>query len=128
MAGNAEGGSPLGDGFQRATRAQQGVAVGAPKRVNTRRETKDAKSRAGRRPIGIPDPLVQLLLQHGRTQERDRRLAGDLWTEKGYVFASPTGKPLNPKTGRNEWKDLLKAAGLRAGRPTTPVTRRRPSC
>ncbi|WP_103532268.1 tyrosine-type recombinase/integrase [Streptomyces sp. SM11] len=87
-----------------------------PQKVNIRRETKDTKSRAGRRPIGIPEPLVQLLLQHRRAQERDRRLAGDLWTEKGYVFASPTGEPLNPNTDHHEWKDLLKAAGLRAGR------------
>lgn len=37
-----------------------------PQKVNIRRETKDTKSRAGRRPIGIPEPLVRLLLQHRR--------------------------------------------------------------
>lgn len=67
-------------------------------------------------PSAFPSPWCSFLLQHRRAQERDRRLAGDLWTEKGYVFASPTGEPLNPNTDHHEWKDLLKAAGLRAGR------------
>ncbi|MEU6941990.1 site-specific integrase, partial [Streptomyces rubiginosohelvolus] len=33
----------------------------------------------------------------------------DLWTEKGYVFTSPTGEPLNPNTDYHKWKELLKA-------------------
>lgn len=87
-----------------------------PEKINTRRETKDTKSRAGRRPIGIPDPLLKLLAQHRTEQQRERQIAGDLWTEKGYVFTSPTGEPLNPNTDHHRWKDLLKAAGIREGR------------
>lgn len=87
-----------------------------PEKINTRRETKDTKSRAGRRPIGIPDPLLKLLAQHRTEQQRERQIAGDLWTEKGYVFTSPTGEPLNPNTDHHRWKDLLNAAGIREGR------------
>ncbi|MDT3395805.1 site-specific integrase [Streptomyces sp. B1866] len=87
-----------------------------PEKINTRRETKDTKSRAGRRPIGVPDPLLKLLAEHRAEQERERRIAGDLWVEKGYVFTSPTGEPLNPNTDHHRWKDLLKAAGVREGR------------
>jgi integrase len=32
------------------------------------------------------------------------------------VFATPTGRPLNPNTDYHEWKQLLKDAGLRDGR------------
>jgi integrase len=32
------------------------------------------------------------------------------------VFATPTGEPLNPSTDYHQWKELLKAAGLRDGR------------
>jgi integrase len=32
------------------------------------------------------------------------------------VFATRTGSPLNPNTDYHEWKELLKAAGLRDGR------------
>ncbi|MFG2338185.1 tyrosine-type recombinase/integrase [Streptomyces yangpuensis] len=87
-----------------------------PQKINTRRETKNAKSRAGQRPIGAPDELLQLLRQHKEEQARERSLARDLWTDKGYVFTSPTGEPLNPNTDYHKWKELLKAAGVRDAR------------
>ncbi|MET8717758.1 site-specific integrase [Streptomyces sp. NPDC004735] len=87
-----------------------------PQRINTRRETKSVKSRAGQRPIGVPKELMDLLRQHKEGQGRERALARDLWTEKGYVFSSPVGEPLNPNTDFHRWKDLLKAAGVRDGR------------
>ncbi|WP_382465425.1 tyrosine-type recombinase/integrase [Streptomyces noursei] len=87
-----------------------------PQKINIRRETKDTKSRAGKRPIGVPEELLNLLRRHKEKQERERALARDLWVEKGYVFTSPTGEPLNPNTDHHKWKDLLKAAGVREGR------------
>jgi integrase len=87
-----------------------------PQKVNIRRETKDTKSRAGRRPIGVPDELMKFLAQHRDEQNRERLLARDLWVEKGYVFTSPAGEPLNPNTDHHKWKELLEAAGLRCGR------------
>lgn len=87
-----------------------------PQKINVRRETKSVKSRAGQRPIGVPDELMVLLRQHKEEQGRERALARDLWTEKGYVFTSPVGEPLNPNTDFHRWKDLLKAAGVRDGR------------
>ncbi|MFD6803634.1 tyrosine-type recombinase/integrase [Streptomyces cyaneofuscatus] len=87
-----------------------------PQKINVRRETKSVKSRAGQRPIGVPDELVDLLRRHKEEQGRERALARDLWTEKGYVFTSPVGEPLNPNTDFHRWKDLLKAAGVRDGR------------
>ncbi|MFD8009914.1 tyrosine-type recombinase/integrase [Streptomyces sp. NPDC058955] len=87
-----------------------------PQKINTRRETKNAKSRAGQRPIGVPEELLQLLRQHKEEQARERARARDLWMEKGYVFTSPTGEPLNPNTDYHKWKELLKAAGVRDAR------------
>ncbi|RPK38634.1 tyrosine-type recombinase/integrase [Streptomyces sp. ADI93-02] len=87
-----------------------------PQKINTRRETKTVKSRAGQRPIGVPGELMELLRQHKGEQDREQKRARDLWTEKGYVFTSPTGEPLNPNTDFHKWKDLLKAAGVRDGR------------
>ncbi|MYZ39046.1 MULTISPECIES: site-specific integrase [unclassified Streptomyces] len=87
-----------------------------PQKINIRRETKDTKSRAGRRPTGVPDELMKLLSKHRDEQDRERRLARDLWVEKGYVFTSPTGEPLNPNTDHHKWKELLGATGLRDGR------------
>ncbi|GGP77944.1 tyrosine-type recombinase/integrase [Streptomyces sindenensis] len=87
-----------------------------PQKINVRRETKSVKSRAGQRPIGVPDELMALLRRHKEQQGRECALARDLWTEKGYVFTSPVGEPLNPNTDFHRWKDLLKAAGVRDGR------------
>lgn len=87
-----------------------------PQKVNVRRETKTPKSKAGKRPVGLPEELVKLLRQHKAEQSRERAIARDLWTEKGYVFTSPTGEPLNPNTDYHRWKDLLKAANVRDGR------------
>ncbi|MET7499509.1 tyrosine-type recombinase/integrase [Streptomyces microflavus] len=87
-----------------------------PQKINIRRETKNVKSRAGQRPIGAPDELMDLLRRHKEKQDRERKVARDLWVEKGYVFTSPTGEPLNPNTDFHKWKDLLKAAGVRDAR------------
>jgi len=46
----------------------------------------------------------------------ERKVARQLWAEKGYVFTSPTGEPLNPNTDYHHWKELLQAAGVRDAR------------
>ncbi|GAA4461040.1 tyrosine-type recombinase/integrase [Phytohabitans houttuyneae] len=87
-----------------------------PDRRPLRDEAADTKSRAGRRRIGLPDQVVSLLQQHKRVQDAERTKAAQLWTEDGWVFTTPTGGPLNPRTDYTEWKRLLKAAGLRDAR------------
>ncbi|OWV01634.1 site-specific integrase [Micromonospora wenchangensis] len=87
-----------------------------PDRQPLRAETADTKSRAGRRSIGLPDPLIALLRQHRKEQEAERETAAQLWTDTGYLFTTPTGGPVNPRTDYTEWKRLLTRAGLRDGR------------
>jgi integrase len=87
-----------------------------PERSQTRADTGPTKSRAGRRIIGLPEPLVVLLRVHQETQEAERMAARQLWNDEGWVFAKPDGRPLNPNTDYHEWKDLLKRAGLRTAR------------
>ncbi|SCL15178.1 tyrosine-type recombinase/integrase [Micromonospora inyonensis] len=87
-----------------------------PDRQPTRAETAETKSRAGRRTIGLPDELVELLRRHRREQEEERATAAQLWTDGGWLFATPTGEPVNPRTDYDEWKRLLNLAGLRDGR------------
>jgi len=81
-----------------------------PSRKPLRLDTGATKSKAGRRGIGLPDELVTLLKQHRAEQDRERLTAGQLWQESSYVFTSPTGRPLNPRTDHAEWKRLLKHA------------------
>jgi integrase len=87
-----------------------------PNRVALRDDTAETKSRAGRRRIGLPDQLVELLRKHRAEQDRERATAAQLWTHGGWVFATPTGQPLNPRTDWTDWKKLLNRAGVRDGR------------
>lgn len=85
-------------------------------RLSTRAATGRVKSKAGRRTIGLPPQLIALLRAHRIEQEREWALARQLWHDQDWVFATPTGQPINPRTDYSEWKRLLRDAGLREGR------------
>ncbi|WP_111768399.1 tyrosine-type recombinase/integrase [Nakamurella deserti] len=87
-----------------------------PSRVAERSETSETKSRAGRRAVGLPGQLVHLLREHRVAQERERLVAAQLWVDGDWVFATPTGAPINPRTDYTDWKRLLLAAGVRDAR------------
>jgi integrase len=83
-----------------------------PGRKQTRADTGPTKSRAGRRVVGLPEPLIVLLRVHRDSQEAERKTARQLWHDEGWVFAKPDGRPLNPNTDYHEWKALIEEAGL----------------
>jgi integrase len=84
--------------------------------VRVNKDRAATKSFAGRRVIGLPEPLVELLVEHRQAQERERVAARQLWHDGGWVFASEVGRPINPSTDYHAWKRLLKSAGVREGR------------
>lgn len=85
-------------------------------RFNTRPDTAETKSRAGRRSIGLPPELTTLLREHQAEQDRERTAARQLWHDDGWLFADPTGCVLHPRTDTQHWKELLAAAGVRDAR------------
>jgi integrase len=75
------------------------------------------KSRAGRRTIALPAPLVTALRVHRECQEVERGTAGNLWNnEHGLVFTRPDGRPIDPAADWREWKALATDAGVAAAR------------
>ena len=76
----------------------------------------EVKSSAGRRGIALPDQLFALIIDHRKLQDQEREHAGTEWHEGGWMFAQPTGKPLDPRRDQYEWKALLKEAGVREAR------------
>lgn len=78
--------------------------------------TVEPKTRAGRRVVSLPPPLIGGLLEHQAAQDAERQLAGDVWQEGGWVFAQPNGKPIDPRVDYGEWKALLADAGVREAR------------
>ncbi len=87
-----------------------------PQRVRNNDDAGPTKSRAGRRTIGLPQPLVELLMVHRTQQDLERDRAAQLWVEGGWVFADPLGRPVNPNTDYHAWKALLKRASVREAR------------
>jgi integrase len=83
-----------------------------PQRKQTRADAGPTKSRAGRRTVGLPDPLIVLLKVHWESQEAERTASRQFWHDEGWVFTKPDGRPLNPTTDYHEWKALLDEAGL----------------
>ncbi len=97
-------------------RCHRKFAGHCPQRIATRPETDSTKSRAGRRYVGLPESLSDLLKEHRARQNEERLLAGSLWREGDWVFATETGAPINPRTDWGKWKKLLQDAGIRDGR------------
>ncbi|QIY63494.1 tyrosine-type recombinase/integrase [Streptomyces sp. RPA4-2] len=87
-----------------------------PQRERTNPETADTKSRAGRRAVGLPAQLVDLLKTHRAKQDAERDAAGQDWTDEGWLFATPVGRGTPPRTDYDDWKDLLTDAKVRDGR------------
>lgn len=76
----------------------------------------EVKSRAGRRGIVLPIELYELLMLHRTEQDREREHAGTEWHEGGWMFAQPTGRPIDPRRDLADWKALLEEAGVRDAR------------
>ena len=91
-----------------------------PERQPIRPATKDTKSRAGRRPVGLPPQIVAMLAKHRAAQDGMRKAARQLWTatfeNEGWVFTDAVGQPINPRFDYDEWKRLLVDAKVRDGR------------
>jgi integrase len=99
--------------------------VDCPRRTGHGPELADVKSRAGRRVVTLPQPLVDALRAHRTAQLEERLAAGSSWwTEpaapKGMswdlVFRQPDGKPIGHKLDHAAWKALLVDADVRDAR------------
>ncbi|TCP40667.1 integrase-like protein [Tamaricihabitans halophyticus] len=76
----------------------------------------DVKSKAGRRGIVLPDQLYDLIIAHEDQQAKERELAGTEWHAGDWMFTQPNGNPLDPRRDLDDWKALLKEAGVREAR------------
>jgi integrase len=66
--------------------------------VNIRADTKDTKSKAGKRTIGLPTPLVIELERHRVEQKVEREKARDLWNDGGWIFVDELGQKLTDRS------------------------------
>ncbi|WP_420123764.1 tyrosine-type recombinase/integrase [Nakamurella sp.] len=87
-----------------------------PQRIQSNRAAGDTKSDAGRRTVGLPAALGDLLREHRDEQKSWQEAARQLWQDGDWVFTSRVGAPLNPSSDYHRWKALLREAGVRDGR------------
>ncbi|MCA1706654.1 MAG: phage integrase SAM-like domain-containing protein, partial [Actinobacteria bacterium] len=76
----------------------------------------EVKSRAGRRLVGLPGPLIEALEAHRLRQAAERELAANLWREGDWVFTNRLGGPVHPTEDHRAWKALLGEANVRDAR------------
>ncbi len=70
------------------------------------------KSKAARRVVSIPSPLVSALQAH-KAQQNERRLAlGEAWEDHDLIFAAANGKPIHPGNLKRDYTRLVSAAGV----------------
>ncbi len=77
---------------------------------------RDTKTGAGRRVVGLPEALVDLLRGHSAAQTVERAAARQLWSDEDWVFATRTGGSASLTSDFHEWKSLLRVAGVRDAR------------
>ncbi|WP_314411995.1 tyrosine-type recombinase/integrase [Streptomyces kroppenstedtii] len=87
-----------------------------PQKRRTNPELSTTKSRAGRRAVGLPEQLVDLLRAHLKAQEEERATAGKRWEENRLVFPDEYGRSPSHRRDWAEWKALLTEAKVRDGR------------
>jgi integrase len=76
----------------------------------------EVKSRAGRRMVGLPAPVIEALEAHRLQQAAERQAAANLWHEGDWVFTNRMGCPVHPTEDHRAWKSLLARAGVRDAR------------
>lgn len=64
-------------------------------------------------PVSLPKSLMAELREHERQQAWDRDAAGEAWEDHGLVFCTSVGRPIDPADDRQDWKSILREAGLR---------------
>jgi integrase len=72
----------------------------------------DTKTEKSRRTLELPKGAVSALKEHRACQAAQRLEAGGLWQDRGLVFCTQTGTPLDAHNVRRAFRGVTKAAGL----------------
>ena len=72
----------------------------------------DTKTQLSRRTLQLSERVVRALREHQIRQAGQRLLAGDLWQDRGLVFCTAVGSPLDAANVRRAFRKITKAAGL----------------
>jgi integrase len=86
-------------------------ALGFPK--GTPATLTEPKTPRSRRSVSLTAMAVDALLRHRKRQEQEQAAAGDAWQDRGLIFPTTVGTPVNyANLNPRSFKPLLKKAGL----------------
>ena len=77
------------------------------------------KTKASSRQLHLPAHLVELLASHQMAQNIEIAQAGSKYVQKGFVFATKTGEPVDPRNLHRSVQIASKKAGLSTVSPHT---------
>jgi integrase len=80
--------------------------------VKTKVPIMDLKSARSRRTIALPSVAIMALRSHRTRQLEASLAAGRHWQDRGFVFTSAVGTPLEPRNVTRQFKALLIVATL----------------
>jgi integrase len=75
----------------------------------------EPKSERGKRVVPLIGPAAAALQAQRDRQAFERRMAGEVYADNGFVFTDPLGGPVSASSVDHDFKKLLRQAGL----PTT---------
>jgi integrase len=70
------------------------------------------KTEAGRRTVPLDGALTAAFRSHRARQSQERLVAGEAWSDKGYVFTDELGAPLHPEYFSTRFETLASGADL----------------
>jgi integrase len=70
------------------------------------------KTKSSDRTVPLLPRLVAVLVSHREAQRQERDLAGEMWTDTGFVFVTELGLPIDPRNALRWWHRQLELAGL----------------
>jgi integrase len=83
-----------------------------PGGVAERVELSELKTRRSRRVLYLTPGIVDALDVHATRQQAERVAVGSLWQDRGLIFASQVGTPIDPDNFAKQFVRLCRAAGL----------------
>ncbi len=81
-------------------------------RVQRRLVVTEPKTARSKRFVPLSAPAERLLRDVRATQDDERRRAGSVWQETGFVFTTVTGEPCDPRNALRALKVAAEKAGL----------------
>jgi integrase len=66
----------------------------------------------GRRTLELTPEIVTLIESHRARQDAERIAAGSTWQERGLIFATPAGTPIEPSSFSHAFSATARRAGL----------------